>query len=658
MIKFKNIAVATLATFMCLTSSMIVHAEDNSEDDHSTNLNYEVEESYKWEAPADIIFTNNIDAEAKGGTVKVLENIIAGDKTLIISIGSSENFKITSAEGVERDYRVKKDSEVLSAGSRVLIVPSGTNDGQQDLSFELQGIITGNLAQQAGTYTGTLNFEATLTSNYRIEYHMDGGTNDPSNPATYEKDSGDINLANPSKEGYTFDGWYTEPEFTNRVTSIVNGTEGNVDLYAKFSATSYTITYVLNGGTNNVSNPSGYDAITLPITLLDPTKNGYTFAGWYETSDFSGSPVTQIDAGTTGNKIFYAKWDFETYTITYELNGGNATNPSSYTAESLPLTLNNPTKDGYTFTGWTGSNGSSPQKDLQITVSDFGNKSYTANWEVKVVAAYFNDGKGGSIGLSWEELKLEENGTKYRYSASAISDTSIGNFSFAGSPLLSLNVPDSVTSIGNNAFQDCTELQGINFSNNSALQIIDSDAFRNCPSLLSINIPNNVTSIGYYAFSSCTGLTLVTIPASVTSISDDAFSNCTGLTSITVSTDNPNYSSENGVLYNKEKTILMKYPAQKESSSFVVPNGVNAILGSAFEGCLNLTSITLPNSLWTTSLGYTAIAIYSFNGCTNLTDITFNGSQDEWRVIQKEYNWDYNTGNYTIHCTDGDIAKS
>lgn len=142
--KFKNIAVATLATFMCLTSSIVVKAEDNSADDHSTNINYEVEESYKWEAPADIVFTNNIDTETKGGTVKVLENIIEGNKTLVISIGSGENFKITSLEGIERDYQVLKDSEVLSAGSRVLLIPSGVNDGSQDLDFELKGIVSSN----------------------------------------------------------------------------------------------------------------------------------------------------------------------------------------------------------------------------------------------------------------------------------------------------------------------------------------------------------------------------------------------------------------------------------------------------------------------------------------------------------------------------------
>lgn len=178
LMKIKHLTIATMATLMCLSSSMMnVFADDTSTDDHTTNINYEVGESYKWQAPADLIFTKNVDNEVLTGSVSVLENIIEAGKTLVISIGPDEDFKLTSAEGAQRDYKVNKEAEVLSAGSKVLSVPSGTYDGAQDLDFELQGVVSGNISQKAGIYTGTLNFAATLENSGS---GSGGGTSTPS----------------------------------------------------------------------------------------------------------------------------------------------------------------------------------------------------------------------------------------------------------------------------------------------------------------------------------------------------------------------------------------------------------------------------------------------------------------------------------------------
>lgn len=159
MIKFNKYLVASIATLMCLSP---VFAADTSTDDHSTNLNYTVEQSYKWTAPADITFATNIDTETKSGTVTVIENIIAGNETLKISIDSNAVFQIESAEHSIRNYKVLKDSDELSAGSLVLEVPSGTNEATQDLNFVLQGVVKDNTSQVAGAYTGTLNFVANI----------------------------------------------------------------------------------------------------------------------------------------------------------------------------------------------------------------------------------------------------------------------------------------------------------------------------------------------------------------------------------------------------------------------------------------------------------------------------------------------------------------
>jgi len=143
---------------------------------------------------------------------------------------------------------------------------------------------------------------------------------------------------------------------------------------------------------------------------------------------------------------------------------------------------------------------------------------------------------------------------------------------------------------------------------------IGNQAFFNQASITGITIPDSVTSIGSRAFSGCTGLTSMTIPSSVTSIGDGVFLLCSSMTSIEVAADNPNFSSLNGVLYNKGKTALLQCPCGK-TGNFTIPAGVTAIGVYAFSGCTGLTGIALPASV-------TIIRSYAFSGCTGLTSIT------------------------------------
>ena len=182
--------------------------------------------------------------------------------------------------------------------------------------------------------------------------------------------------------------------------------------------TNYTITYNLNGGTNNSNNPSTYNVL-YGVTFSNPTKAGYDFAGWY---DANGNKITGINEGCnatfsdttdlysklktrkTGNVSVTARWTPHNYTISYNLNSGSASNKTSYTIETDTFTLNNPTKTGYTFVGWTGSNGTTPQKSVSIAKGSTGNKSYTAVFQKNV---YTITTKNTGSGVLSDSSKIE-----------------------------------------------------------------------------------------------------------------------------------------------------------------------------------------------------------------------------------------------------------
>ncbi len=204
------------------------------------------------------------------------------------------------------------------------------------------------------------------------------------------------------------------------------------------------------------------------------------------------------------------------------------------------------------------------------------------------------------------------------------SVTSLGIQCFYGcSSLTSITIPDSVTSLGIQCFYGCSSLTSITLPDR--VTSLGNGCFSHCTSLTSITLPDSVTSLGDRCFSCCTSLTSITIPDSVTSLGEDCFSCCTSLKHIWVNENNPNYSSMDGILFNKNRTKIVAYPGGR-NGHYTVLQGVTTLESSCFQGCVNLTSITLPDSV--TNLGWRC-----FYNCDSLTDVYYGGTEEQWNTI-------------------------
>jgi hypothetical protein len=171
------------------------------------------------------------------------------------------------------------------------------------------------------------------------------------------------------------------------------------------------------------------------------------------------------------------------------------------------------------------------------------------------------------------------------------SVTKIESHAFAWcSSLRSISIPGSATSIGNHAFARCSSLASASIP--GSVTKIGQEAFAHCSSLTSVNISGGVSKIGDYAFAWCHSLASASIPGSVTAIGNYAFYDCINLSAINVDSANPVYSSDDGVLFNKSKTMLLCYPAGK-SGRYTIPGSVTGIDNHAFACCRRLTDLRL-----------------------------------------------------------------
>lgn len=479
---------------------------------------------------------------------------------------------------------------------------------------------------------------------YTITYHLNDGINNIDNLLMYTILTETFTLGNPIKDGYAFVNWYIEANFENVIFQILKGSVGDINVYAKWSAVVYTITYYLDDGTNNGNNVDTYTMESEDIILYDASKTGYAFIGWYSDNKYNNR-IGTISQGTYGNIFLYAKFDLITYSITYHLDSGinNENNPNSYTIEDETIILENITRDGYVFAGWY-SEENFENIIMQIDKGSHKNYDIYAKWAIASTGFTFDGSSITGYNGSDTDIVLPEyhNGEKItKIAEKAFYDNTI---------ITSVIISQYITSIGDNAFRDV-------FGNGN---------------LKSIVIPSSVTYIGEWGFAGCNGLTSVTIPSNVNNIGDAAFHSCYALAEvynlstlsivagsisygyigyyakvIHTSADEPSrIVTENNVTYyacNNEKIAIGLM--DRTLASITLSNDCTSVNQYAFYNCYNdFTSITIPSSV--TSIGWSAfslcknlknvifennsklikIDVLAFSNCTSLTSITIPSS--------------------------------
>lgn len=413
----------------------------------------------------------------------------------------------------------------------------------------------------------------------------------------------------------------------------------------------YTVTFDPNGGSVSPGSlTTGTDgkldsAAAAPV----PSRTGYTFLGWF--TDLTGGAKADLTAVFTANTTFYARWEANTYTVTFDPNGG-AGGGAVLTDVSGLLTerIADPTRDGYVFDGWYTAASGGTKADL--TAAFPANTTLYAQWTALPAYTVTFDPNGGTLtgdstAATNVEGKLSTLPAPTRDANTGATATYTFNGWYTSAEGGTTVTTDTKFSADATVYAHWT-MSGWDWALNSgALRISGSGAMPdfaassppwsdNASAITSVTIDSGITSVGMTAFAGFINLTGVTLPQSVTSIGSYAFQDCNKLANVSFS-GTPAFE-ELGLGMN----VFLNCTAL---TSFTVPSGVTEVQQYTFSGCTSLTTVTIPASA-------TAVSADAFDGCTGLTGITFGGTKAQWNAFSYKA-----PGGVTVTCSDGTLPE-
>ena len=355
------------------------------------------------------------NAQAGGETVSFKVYVKNANKEVAVGSEANITFVVNGAEGMPsspkvfniKAYRLSFPDNIVGgvaygAGS-YYAGSQATVRAVADNYYNFTKWIAGEVESVENPYVITMTKDLVLTPvftpvTFTISYDLKGGAlaEGVTNPATYTIESDNITLNNPTKKGNDFLGW-TGTDLTAPTLQVIiaKGSYDNRSYTAQWAPIVFPITYDLAGGTLEIDNPENYTIESETITLQNPTRKGYNFAGWTGTDLTEPTQTVTIPIGSMGARSYTATWTPIVYTINYELAGGvwreGSNNPTTYTIETETIYLKNPRKGGFSFAGWTGTGLAEATKMVSIAKGSTGNMSFMATWSDQLLMGDVND---------------------------------------------------------------------------------------------------------------------------------------------------------------------------------------------------------------------------------------------------------------------------
>lgn len=446
---------------------------------------------------------------------------------------------------------------------------------------------------------------------YNVTYELgvNGATNQ--NPGSFDIETGDITLGKPEAPGYTFAGWYTDPDFKTPITVINVNIFADITIYAKWEKNIYNITYELYGGVNAEANPGEFDVESGTLELGSATRPGYSFDGWYTDPDFKNQ-VTHINV--LGSVTLYAKWKVNVYNITYNLNGGinSKDNPTSFDVNTGIIVLGVPTRDGFAFDGWYTDSGFEDPISI-IDVNVYKDITVYAKWiDVTQFFTYSVFNTNATITAysgTLEELIIPEYIGDFKV-------TTIASGALSGNAYLKrLTLPDGIK-LEAGACESCYALEELTVYASE----IGEGAFRGCSALKKLHLVGNVSTISNSAFADAVSLT-------------EVYYNVTAKPSL--KTNNLIFSNAGRakegikVVIGKDVTSVPNYlfvPSSDDVSLYPKVTSLNfeagsvcESIGASFSHCQDLRTVWIPESVKSINTAFTY--------CTSLRDIYLDAAK-------------------------------